>query len=410
MSFSNFGVPNPSNVIVNNFSLDAFARTRVSQPNALFDSKMLYDKMPLFWDESIVAGGSSTHSPLTASVTMTTGTIGQVGSVIRQTKMRFNYQPGRSQLIIMSAVLGAGVSGVRKRVGYFDDNNGLFFQLDGTTFSVVQRSNATGTPVDTVIEQANWSGDKLNGTGPSGFNMDHSKANLFWIDIEWLGVGTVRFGTFKNSTPIQCHAINNENTKSVVYMSTPNLPLRYEIYNNGTAAASSMQHICSTVISEGATNENGIVRSVDRGITGFTTGNNTNLYPLISTRLRSAYNGTTIRNISISLICSSSADFRWALILNPTIAGTDAASWVDLENSAIQYDISRSSTNTLSGGTVLASGYVTSALDHLDNILNSPLTLGSTIAGTQDQIVLAAQRLTGNTETFYAGISFRELM
>jgi hypothetical protein len=400
---------NPSVVKVNNFTLDAFSRLRVSEPLALFDSKLLYDKMPLFWDESIVSGGSSTHSTATSSVTMTTGGVAQTGSVIRQTKQRFNYQPGRSQLVIMTGVLGAGATGIRRRVGLFDANNGLFFELDGTTLSVVQRSSTSGSPVDTVISRTNWNGDKLDGTGKSGFTLDTTKGNIFWLDFEWLGVGTVRFGVFSKGEPILCHSIYNENTKTTVYMATPNLPLRYEIYNNGTADAASLVHICSTVISEGSTSENGIVRSIDRGITGFTTGNNTSLYSTLAMRLKADHLGSTIRNISISMLCTSSADFRWALILNPTVAGTDAANWTALDNSSIEYDISRTTTNTLSGGTVLASGYISAATDHIDAGLASPLTLGSTIAGVRDEIVLAVQRLSGTTETFYGSISFREM-
>ena len=102
---------------------DSFGHLRVSQPYTNFDSKFLYDKLPLLWDEA-VTGGSSTHDPDNACINLTVSANGH--SVIRQTKQRFNYKSCKSQLFLFTGVLGAGVSQTVKRVGAFDDDNGLF--------------------------------------------------------------------------------------------------------------------------------------------------------------------------------------------------------------------------------------------------------------------------------------------
>jgi hypothetical protein len=47
---------------------------------------------------------------------------------------------------------------------------------------------------ETVVPQTNWNIDKLDGTGISGITLDISKAQILWMDIEWLGLGTVRIG------------------------------------------------------------------------------------------------------------------------------------------------------------------------------------------------------------------------
>ena len=143
-------------------SLDAFARLRTSFPFTIFDSKQLNDKAPLFWDEVIsnVSGNAtSTHSTTDAATTMAVGA--NAGDyIIRQTKNRFNYQPGKSQLIIMTGVMSKQ-SGVTKRIGYFNssivaphtaDFDGVYFENDGTDVSI----NTAKTGTIDKITQANW--------------------------------------------------------------------------------------------------------------------------------------------------------------------------------------------------------------------------------------------------------------
>lgn len=392
-------------------NLDAFARQRFSFPYTLFDSKQIFDSNPLFWDDAQTSGSgtASVYNSNQASSTLSVST-STAGTRVRQTKMRFDYQPGKSLLIIMTGVLGSKISGVTKRVGYFDSDNGVFFELNGSTLGVAVRSKTSGTAVDTVIPQSSWNIDKLDGTGASGITLDTTKSQIFFIDFEWLGVGRVRYGFFINGIPYYVHHINNANVLATVYMSTPNLPLRYEISNSGAGAAANLTHICSTVISEGGVQENGIVRSVDRAVTGFATANNQNIFPLLSIRLKSTHLGATVIPQNFSVFIATTASFRWMLLLNPTIAGVDAASWTDLANSSIQYDISRTNVNTLTGGVLLDSGYATSSqsIAYNDSIPTA-LRLGATIGGTRDELILALQLIPGTVETVYAALTFREI-
>ena len=321
---------------------------------------------------------------------------------------RNNIVTHNSQLIIMTAVLGAKSTGIIKRLGQFDDNNGVFFETSGTTLSVVIRTNTSGSPTDNGIAQSSWNVDKLDGTGASGITLDTTKTQIFFIDYEWLGVGRVRFGFFINGVPVICHTIDHANLNTVVYMSTPNLPLRYEVRNNGTGGAASLVCICATVISEGGIQEAGRPIFIDRGSTGFTTGNNTNIYPLMSFRLKSTHLEATVIPVACNILCTSTADFRWALLLNPTIAGVDAASWTDVTNSSLQYDVSRTTTNIVSGGFQMAGGYGSTSLQGIFNEIRTYLRIGSKIDGTRDELVLAIQRLSGTSETFYAGVSFSD--
>jgi len=82
--------------------------------------------------------------------------------------------------------------------------------------------------------------------------IDLTKSQIFWTDIEWLGVGSVRTGFILDGRYIICHIFNHANFLKYPYMTSAIGPVRYEITNTtGTAPASNLMQICSTVISEG---------------------------------------------------------------------------------------------------------------------------------------------------------------
>ena len=175
-----------------------------------------------------------THSPNDSGVILS-GTTASGSTSIRQTFEYYRYQPGRSQQVLMTGVMGAKKTNVRQRIGLFDANNGLFFEQDGTNLKVVRRTKTSGVVVDNAVFQSAWNIDHLDGAGKSGILLDMSKAQIFVIDFEWLGVGRVRFGFNINGITYYCHQIFNANNLTTVYMQTANLPLRYELQN--TAAS-----------------------------------------------------------------------------------------------------------------------------------------------------------------------------
>ena len=79
------------------------------------------------------------------------------------------------------------------------------------------------------VPQSQWNIDKCDGTGPSGYNVDLTKMQMFYIDYSWYGAGAIRFG-FKNQRGeiIYAHRIPNANLRTEAYMRSGNLPARYE--------------------------------------------------------------------------------------------------------------------------------------------------------------------------------------
>ena len=237
---------------------DAFSRLRVSEPLHLFASKQLANNQPLFWDDAVLsgAGTSSTYNTNQASTTLAVSNL-TAGSRARQTFRSFQYTPGKSQLIDLTFVSTAPAAGITKRVGYFNTNNGLYFEQAGTTLQVVTRTFTSGAVVNNAVTQANWNLDKLDGSGgagnPSGLTLDVTKTQILVIDFQWLGVGAVRFGFNINGVLYYVHQFRNANNLSLVYTQIPSLPLRYEITNDGTGGVASLTHICASVASEGGT-------------------------------------------------------------------------------------------------------------------------------------------------------------
>lgn len=392
---------------------DAFGRLRVSNPLTLFDSKQLYDNNPLFWDESLESGGgiSSSHSTDEAATTITS-TLNTAGTFTRQTFMRFNYQPGKSQQILMTGVLdnSGGGTGVERRIGLFDDDNGLFFEDNAGTIGVTRRTSVTGSAVDNTVAQASWNLDTMDGTGPSGVTVDWATTQIFAIDFEWLGVGVVRMGLVVNGVLFYVHKFLNTNNLADVYMSTPNLPMRFQIITTASSPASSLKAICATVASEGGSEELGVLRYKSTKGTHINANTANTIYVICGIRLKTTNLGATIMLENCSMLNQTNDDFEWLLLMNPTLA--NAITFSDETNSSIQSGVGNSgnpSNSTATGGIALDGGFVkaSGSTGSMSAEMNNALRLGAAIDGTRDEIYLCCRPLSANADV-EGGITWRE--
>jgi len=334
-----------------NAGIDAFGRQRTSQPFTLFDNSFRYSDDGLNWDSSTSGTTQQNHLPSEASISMFVDT-GSGDSIIRETKRVFQYQPGKSLLIMNTFVMEAAKTNLRQRVGYFGADNGIFIQLNDDTVSIVKRSSITSGVVDTEINQSSWNVDPMDGTGPSGVTLDITKAQIFWTDMEWLGVGSVRTGFVINGQFILCHVFHHANIIDSVYMTTASLPIRYEITNTGaTASTSTMKQICSTVISEGGYSPSTIPRSISNPVTGVELSD-VAVKPLVLLRLRTDKPDAIVVPRYVDMYGLQNAAFKWRLVQNPTIS---TGSWVSAgPESPVEYNIT--ATDTINTGTNLLEG------------------------------------------------------
>ncbi len=336
---------------------DAFGRLRVSEPLTLFDSSHRYTDNEL-WNSDTASGGATTFNSdaglVDLAVTTTSGS-----KVYRETTKVFSYQPGKSLLTLNTFVFNPAKNNLRQRVGYFGTSNGIYIELANSTLSFVERSSVTGTVTETSVSQANWNVDKLDGTGPSGLTLDITKAQIFWMDIEWLGLGTVRLGFIIDGVFILCHCFHHANIIASTYITTASLPLRYEIENTGTTASNStLKQVCSSVISEGGYELRGRQQAVGIPIT---TPRDLpaagTYYPLVSIRLKASPNrlDAIVILTALSLLgVTNNAAYNWRVVASGT---TTDGTWTSAgADSAVEYNITGTSF-TLGTGRILASGY-----------------------------------------------------
>jgi len=387
-------------------NVDLFGRLRVSNPVTIFASKVIENKQPLVWTEKLTNGGTSTHVASRASVNLAVTSNGD--KVTRQTRQRLVYQPGKPLLMQITFIMSRDTvaTGATSRVGYFDDDNGMFLELEGTQLQAVCRSDGVDAA---VIAQEDWNVDPMDGTGPSGVTLDLTKIQLFAGDIQWMGAGRVRFALTVGDETHVVHIFNHANVLDHPYMINPNLPVRYELESTGSART--MDCICADMVAEGLTVPDGDIHSVDMGVTAKTISAAHNLVPLISIRLNPTHQHAVTVPTGYHVICPTGAAMRLVLVINPTIAGTDAASWQSVDDSEIQYDVSRDTTNQVTGGHVVHVGYVSSAKDaglDSDN-LDIRSRIGWDVDGNSDELVLAAQIISGTNKDVYASLDLREI-
>lgn len=335
-------------------AFDAFGRQRVSNPYTLFDTKNRYYDHQDF--STYVSGGTVNYLPNESSHELIVGTSAG-NKAIRESKKIFPYQPGKSLLIMSSFKFSPAKVGLRQRVGYFNSSNGIFLESNGVESSFVERSSISGVPVDTKVSQADWNLDKMDGTGPSGIVLDVSKTHIFWTDIEWLGVGSVRVGFVINGKIIPCHIFHHANLFSSVYMTTANLPIRLEIENiSETNSQSSMKQICSTVISEGGydvksemffTTIGGNITSEMKTLPSAGT-----IYPLITIKLNSNRMDAIIALAQMDMIVDTSDNLRYYLIKNGSLTSSSFT-----QNGTGSVDVDTSAT-AITGGQILQQGFL----------------------------------------------------
>lgn len=344
------GGANPSGMAV-----DAFGRARSSQPYTLFDSFHRYQDNGKITTAKSVSGATVTHntnaSLIECALDQTSGSY-----IYRESSRVFAYQPGKSLQVLQTFVLAEPKANLRQRYGYFGPDNGVFLQTNGTEISFVLRSKSTGSVVETKVAQDNWNIDTLNGTGISGKTLDITKAQILFIDIEWLGVGSVRMGFVIDGEFHHCHTFHHANIVTATYMGTACLPIRAEIENTGaTASNSTMKIICSTVISEGGYELRGRPRSIATPVnTPYTLTTAGTYYPVVAIRLKSTRLDGIVLPKNIHLLgTSNTGTYQYKLISGATITG---GSWVEMTDSSVEYNISGTS---FTSGTELVTGYTT---------------------------------------------------
>jgi hypothetical protein len=397
-------------------AVDAFNRLKTSNPFTLFDSQHRYT-MNDKWDTFGVTGGTATFSVNESVINMTVG-VTAGAKVTRETKRIFPYQPGKSLLVLNTFAFNTPKANLRQRVGYFGltggatfgtPYNGIYLEQNGLTLSINLASGSLNQT--TTVNQSSWNGDKFDGSGSSGRTLDVSKGNIFWVDIEWLGVGDVRTGFFVDGKPVVAHIFHNDNVHPTTYMTTASLPIRYELENTATTASSStMKQICSSVQSEGG--YEGFARRYNvtkNGSNPTTLTTQDTQYPMIALRLNSNRLDSAVVPSNLSVVLEQTGSnkpdtVQYRILLNPTLTGN---TWSTHFNGNVDYNITATA---VTGGTDIIGGYISSSgvLD-INSINNFNFQLGRTQKGVSDTFVLTMTPINDGAQV-YCDLSWFEII
>jgi hypothetical protein len=389
---------------------DAFGRFRISEAVTLFDSQGEYDTQPFLFNNVIDGAGTVTHDAANSAVNLNV-TTASGDLAMKQTKEYFRYQPGKSQLILITFQLAAKQANMTQEVGYGDAANGIFLRTVGTATSMAIRSSTSGGPLHDSIAQADWNIDAMDGTGPSGVTLDLTKSQILVIDFEWLGVGAVRVGFNVDGVTYYVHKFVHANDETGVYMTTANLPVRWRIETTGaTAADATLKAICCSVVSEAGFEERrGLPFSVatpNAGIGSITTTE----VPILAIRPAATFNSIVNRSVvrvleADHIALDTPAVFR--VYYNPAVNGGAWAA-VSTGQSAMEYNVTATS---ITGGHVInvafvpAAGASKGAAAAAENLTSQlPLTVDADGLNPQS-LAITAVRL-GGAGTVIAGSSF----
>ena len=392
---------------------DAFGRLRVSQLTTLADIKQTDGNSDIIVDK--VAGGTGGYvwNSTDSSTTISVPTISDY--VVHQTKQYYNYQSGKSFLIMFTFYDFHSEAGIVKRMGYFTSStvapyntglDGLFLESDDTGISV--NIYKGGTLIEKT-HQTSWDASQIEEafriTSIELAAIDWSKNQIIYIDFEWLGVGTVRWGLVLDGQIKYFHASNHANVIQGVYMRTPNNPLRWEIRNISSGVGGDATYVCATASSEGSTNKIGKVFSENLGIDSIRAQTTGVKYALMGMRLNATSNNT-VDMLDMTMMTATNDNFYYELWLNPTVSGTFTYS--SISDSSIE--IAKGATNgsnQLSGGALMASGYSAAKLPS-EFIFDNAIRLGRFIDGTRDEFVLSGSTLTTGAD-MYASVTWTEI-
>jgi len=389
--------------------LTSYGSLKTEQERVIGAYEASIDSYDDLFSIQLASGGTSTYDPVKSSTVLATNTT--TGSKVTRTTNRYHYYlPGSSNLVKIGVACGdVGKTNNKRRWGAFDDNDGIFFELDGTDLRVVSRSSTSGIVTETPIPRAVWD-DELDGTGVSGLVLDVTKVNNYWADFSFSGAGRVRFGVYHpDGTRIIAYTIQAANSNAYPAIRSATLPLRTENLNTGpTGSSSELREVLMTVSTEANTGDYTFWRSSDMEVYGVDTTTGTHLISMQSINtINGKHNSVQAYPETLSVIVSG-GDVAITLWQTTLLTG---ASWtVGTGDSSIL----GSTVGTLdtSGARKFFTFFVAAGVSNIDltklfELNDEGIMLGAD--GVAELWSITATKLSGTTVTTGVNLSYREL-
>jgi hypothetical protein len=252
------------------------------------------------------------------------------------------------------------------RWGAFDDNNGFYYKLTSSGWSVcILRAG-----VETEIPQSQFNGDKLDGSGPSKVNLNMADGHIYNIVFSWYGYGIVDFTIstetlYHEQKPLSVHKYFSEGVTSV---KNPNLPVRVCLENNATSSpitvyVSGRQYsVIGKYVPQLRVNSAYVMlKNINQ------VQDNLNWYPIMSIRRKQGYEGNPSKIFSADLSLDSIVSQVIQIRAKTSLTG---ASWGNIPDqipteTIMEFD---SSATDVSGGIVIWSGFLAASSSTLRQV------------------------------------------
>lgn len=377
-------------------------RVKVSGHDITDFSTYTFSKNELNWDEQIIGTGSVVHAPEYGMVKFSVGS-NAGDEVIRQTKRVQRYIPGRSAEVAMSVIFGTPTTGIRKRIGLFDNTDGVYFEDGGDgTYYVATRRKVGASFVDTRVAREDWNYDKLDGTGPSGIVADPTALHHIVIEYEWYGAGQVEFKYIIDNNSFPVHRFNHANHQAYPWASTASLPVRCELTNvAGTAGTHEFYQGSHSFATEGNTELLGRQNSISSAITGKTLTTANTFYPVVALRLKSTALSSVVLPDSFSGATLDNTNVFVRLVEGANVTGGTWVSYSD--DSPVEYNITATGyTNGIPVETVFVSATNQGNIFHLNPraITQIDRKTTTTLGDTSDTLIVAMASTNANKAAF----------
>lgn len=377
-----------------NASSSAFNEMLTAQPTPVIQLQFPYNVINSAYATTTTTGSGTATASNSFAVMSTTAA--SSSSATLASRMRLHYQSGQGCSSVFTAIFTTGVTGSSQIIGIGNTQDGFFFGYDPTTanFGIMSRRNS----VDTWVDQANWNGDTLNGSGASGVTLVPTNGNVYKIQYQWLGFGVIKFYVEKSAdgTWILAHTILYPNSTTQTSLINPSLQLWASATNTTNNTAITLKTSSMSGIIEGVSNSYLDTRN------GYNVSNSsitTTIANLLSIQNNSTYNSVTNQVLAYPnfLVAMTTGDAILTLYLNPTLGGTNTFTNIG-SNSVVSYNTAATITTK---GKVLYTCYCANQFIFIDlNYLNLILVPGD--------ILMLAATSTAGTITVYAGLSWRE--
>lgn len=274
-----------------------------------------------------------------------------------------------------------GIADSNQQIGLFDDQNGFYVGFTGINFCIAKRKEA----IDTIITQASFNRDKLDGTGYSGFTADFSKNNVFKISFGYLGAAIVTYEILRqDGVWIPFHVIEYPNSSTNTHISNPVLPVTCRVEKTAGATNVAMRTSswsAGTITGDTSTQISNRPYAFSN-VKAVSAGVRTNIFTLkCSTAFGGLTNRIPFQPVFISVSADGTKNVDISILKNATINGTSYHA-IDAANSVVSYSITGTS---VSGGT-----------------LTFPVKLGKTDSQSINTAEFRMLSLPGETLTFSA--------